>query len=136
VLALASSLTQFISHLDNGVTAAWAFACRYRLEPVLKEVEARIQSGLPSTLGEVDVALQYAANLPASSSDLGCSSLMRMLHETSTKSHLLQSKQDKLSRAVRENSNEIRMSMEKCAYTFNHSRALTAWKELQTAADI
>ncbi len=64
--------------------ATCAFACRYRLESVLSDVEARIQAEPRATLGGLEEATTYAASLPASSADVGLASLMRVLHTTSS----------------------------------------------------
>ncbi len=80
ILQSPSSLTQFISYHERGnLIATWAFACRYRLEPVLKQVEAKIQARPLQTLEGLE---DYAGSLPASAADLGISSTMRMLQTT------------------------------------------------------
>lgn len=76
-------MAQFISHHDDGkLLATWAFACRYRLDTVLKSVEAEIRTFPLKITGELDEALRYVSSLPSSSTDLGLRSLMSLLHST------------------------------------------------------
>jgi hypothetical protein len=86
VLTPASSLADFTSLHENGNTMeTWAFACRYRLESVLKGVEAERHSLPFSMLCGRDEGVQYACGLPSSSADLALASLARMLHDASQK---------------------------------------------------
>jgi hypothetical protein len=94
VLGHSSSLTQFISHHeDQNLLAVWAFACHYRLQSALKSVEAemlsrplRITGGKPKQGVEyqqgLDEAVRCVSSIPSSSSDVGLSSLMRLLYRT------------------------------------------------------
>jgi hypothetical protein len=81
ILAPAKAVDQFDVHLDNGnIGATWAFACRYRLESLLKEVECKIEARPKYELVEYGKGLdQYALSLPALSSDLALCSLSRLL---------------------------------------------------------
>jgi hypothetical protein len=84
VLAPASSLDSFISHNEDGnLMATWAFACRYRLEPVMEKLEVKITAQPLQMVTGLDRAISYAASLPSSSAALAISSLTRMLHNTS-----------------------------------------------------
>lgn len=77
VLAPPSSLDDFIKYHESGdIGATWAFACRYRLESVLKQVECKIQA---CPLTAMHCLEHNALNLPASSADSVASSLARML---------------------------------------------------------
>jgi hypothetical protein len=81
-------LHSFNEHLDKfNIAATWAFACRYRLESVLKSVESKIEAGLHYELLEYGRGLdRYALDLPSSSSDLALCSLTRMLLAITKKS--------------------------------------------------
>ncbi len=104
--------------------ATWAFACGYRLESVLKEVEARIQAEPRATLGSVEEATTYAASLPSSSADVGLASLMRMLHVTSTVIS------PATQHTLREKCSKIRDSFGHC-YGHSHRDACQALDELE-----
>jgi hypothetical protein len=84
VLGAENSLKDFISHNDDGeLMATWAFACRYRLKPIMEKLEEEIQSSPQQMARGLDTALSYTASLPSSSAHLAVTSLTRMLHNTS-----------------------------------------------------
>jgi hypothetical protein len=84
VLSSPRTLAQFMSHNggSGNILPTWTFACRYRLEKVLKGVErfAGVH-GIDLTSDLAD-AIDRASSLPSSSTDLALCSLMRVLHTT------------------------------------------------------
>ncbi len=86
LLAAPWQVNRFMSHNENGIPlATWAFACRYHLTSVLDNVEAVLLGDPLQMLRTREEAAVYAASLPASSVDVGCGSLMRMLHSVTVK---------------------------------------------------
>jgi hypothetical protein len=81
LLAAPWQVNRFMTHHENGTPlATWAFACRYHLKSVLESVEAALLGDPHQMLRTREEAAGYAASLPASSVDVGCGSLMPMLH--------------------------------------------------------
>jgi hypothetical protein len=86
VLVPQASLDTFIHHHEeNPSLTTWEFACRYRLESVVKGVEEHIQDHPFKNKWYIEDTIRCATGLPSSSTDLAMCSMARMLHTSNKK---------------------------------------------------